>query len=113
MVATYNGTIGNDSVIAGFDSMYGAHGNDLLASDQSGTDVVEGGRGDDELLISPGVNGTGYLYGGEGKDLVFGAENGDFIYGGGGNDVLLGMDFGGGLAAPVQSTIASPYSGSD
>ena len=93
MVATYNGTNGDDVVTSGFDYMYGGDGNDTLTSDQGGTDVVEGGRGNDTVHVLTGVGAFGNLYGGDGSDTVFGAENADRLYGGEGNDYILGSNF--------------------
>jgi len=90
MPNTFNGTNGNDLNIMGFDYLYGGDGNDTLGSDQPGLDIVEGGRGDDEVFVFSDQTARGQLYGGDGSDLVVGNLLSDTLYGGEGSDVLLG-----------------------
>jgi Ca2+-binding RTX toxin-like protein len=107
MVATFIGTNGNDTQLSGFDYLYGADGDDVLASDRPGLDVVEGGRGNDKLFVKPAVNATGHIYGGDGNDVVFGAENADSLYGGEGNDLLVGSDYTTSANMAVQAVAAT------
>lgn len=78
---------GNDEIQTGGQSssnlnsstFYGGNGNDTLLGFHAGTDLLDGGEGDDYL------NGTGTLFGGNGIDTLLGAGTLD---GGAGNDTL-------------------------
>ncbi len=50
-------------------------------------DYLYGGNGRDELF---GRKGDDYLYGGNGRDRLFGGKGDDYLYGGNGRDRLIG-----------------------
>lgn len=88
--ATYICTNNNDvTVTSTYNYLYGADGNDYLNTDRPGVDVIEGGRGNDALVISLSY-GIGHLYGGDGNDELVGGFLGDFLEGGIGNDFVEG-----------------------
>lgn len=91
-MATYIGTINDDTVAANllYDYIYGADGNDFLATAASGFDVIEGGRGNDTLFFS-GPTALGNLYGGDGNDQLTGGILNDYLEGGAGTDGLSGF----------------------
>ena len=64
------GEAGNDSIIgnAGNDKLYGGAGNDILL----------GGKGDDSLWGEAGADKFIYAQG-DGKDVIFGFDNGDTL----------------------------------
>lgn len=95
---------GNDDLYGGHDSdtLYGGTGNDTLSGAQDG-DTLYGGDGNDTLyaesLSFHDDTNTEFLYGGNGDDLIYGADgvdtihgdaDNDTIYGYGGNDLLYG-----------------------
>ncbi|WP_376093804.1 calcium-binding protein [Roseomonas sp. CCTCC AB2023176] len=77
------------------DRIYGRDGNDRLAADrpgwgnrvEGGDDVVDGGRGDDEIT---GGGGRDVLSGGSGDDEIRGGHGADTLYGSAGDDLLVG-----------------------
>jgi Ca2+-binding RTX toxin-like protein len=92
-MATYIGTIGNDSVSAGYNSLYGADGDDALSTDQAGFIFIDGGLGNDYLGLSYSAVSYGSLYGGDGDDHAEGGTGNDVIFGGNGNDFLTGGSY--------------------
>ncbi|WP_310448861.1 DUF4347 domain-containing protein, partial [Sulfuritalea sp.] len=85
---TVYGGDGNDGIDSGgwttdpslnSSTFYGGDGDDSLAGCHSGSDLLDGGNGNDNL------NGTGILLGGNGNDAIYGAGTLD---GGDGNDTL-------------------------
>jgi Ca2+-binding RTX toxin-like protein len=102
MVATLNGTAGNDTLTGstGDDQINGGAGNDrILAS--TGNDLVDGGDGSD------------LIYGEAGNDTLHGGAGNDQFYGGGGDDVILGQDGDDGLVGDGGNDILNGGLGSD
>ncbi len=60
-----------------------------------GTDVIEGGLGDDIVFAG---GGNDQIDGGDGADVVFGEGGQDIVEGGIGNDILVGDGYGVGVA---------------
>ncbi|PZV01567.1 MAG: hypothetical protein DCF23_12895 [Cyanobium sp.] len=91
-MASFIGTSTDDVVlaVANYNYLYGADGNDILESNRTGLDVIEGGRGDDSLFIIDGLGAYGSLYGGDGNDGIIGGGLNDYLEGGQGNDFLFG-----------------------
>ncbi len=92
---TIVGEEGNDRLFAS-DEKDPFDGDGNNASDLLGTDIVDGGLGDDDLFGSEGSDnlfGDNDLVGG-GNDVLFGLLGRDFLYGGNGADTLVG---GGGI----------------
>jgi Ca2+-binding RTX toxin-like protein len=95
-MATYNGTSGNDTIIAGTgDDVVNAYGGNDTVNSGSGNDTIFGGDGADVLSGDAGddriYGGNGYdtLYGGAGNDTLYGdSDTYDDIYGGDGNDTI-------------------------
>jgi VCBS repeat-containing protein len=77
-MATYNGTDGNDVIIAGNggDTLFGNDGDDVLIGGNAG-DILVGGAGNDTL---DGRNGADHLAGGGGNDLIDGGNGFDTVY---------------------------------
>ena len=65
--------------------LYGGDGNDRVAS--SGSRLLDGGAGDDEII---GSSNAETINGGAGNDTIFGEGGNDTIDGGAGNDILHG-----------------------
>jgi Ca2+-binding RTX toxin-like protein len=91
-MATYIGTIDNDTVNGGYNTFYGLDGDDILESDTPGFNYIEGGQGNDCLFVYGG-NAYGHIYGGDGNDLVTGDVGSDWLDGGFGNDLVTGGNF--------------------
>src|SRR6516162_9474563 len=53
------------------------------------TVVVDGGAGDDQIVIDPSVTATTWLYAGDGNNYIQGGSGTNHIYGGRGNDTLV------------------------
>ena len=70
-------------------AMYGAGGNDVLASSHAGDVYIEAGIGHDLVFIL-NVTGRADLYGGNGNDFMVGRILNDFLSGGADNDLLIG-----------------------
>jgi len=91
------GGTGNDTVISyygGNNSLEGGSGDDLLISNNfygNGTvDTLDGGDGNDTLLVYGYGSGKATLMnGGKGNDVIFGGEGNDTMNGGSGNDYFL------------------------
>jgi Ca2+-binding RTX toxin-like protein len=100
----YIGTTGDDDHLAstGDTESYGLTGHDLLYSYGVSYNLIDGGSGNDIIVLGTDY-ATSYLlgYGGEGNDFVMGHLTPDFLYGGAGSDILAGgraqSYFGGGL----------------
>jgi len=94
-----DGGIGNDTIYAGLDPDSGVSdvvnieddgSNPLFGADlrpDNGIDTVHGGEGDDVIF---GADDADFLYGDEGNDLIFGEIDNDYIEGGDGEDSLSG-----------------------
>lgn len=99
---TISGGDGNDTIVglAGDDTLVGGAGNDILYGNM-GNDIVLGNQGNDTIYAGQG-NDT--VYGGQGDDNVFGNEGIDTIYAGEGIDSIDG--------GPDNDTVvfAGPYS---
>lgn len=113
---TYIGTISPDSLSSNlYDTLYGLDGDDHLISGYSGTTVLEGGNGNDQLAanfdfaLSVDID----AYGGNGSDLVIGGRSSiaDRIYGGNGDDMLLGAATG--SPSTIGTAVAGVQSGVD
>src|SRR4051794_37291950 len=93
-MANFNGGSGKDFQETGFTNLFGNNGDDHLASDQPGADLLSGGAGRDFLFLSNPA-AFGQILGDSGDDAVFGGMNSDFLYGANGTDVLAGgaVDF--------------------
>src|SRR4029079_18242450 len=90
MTTSFHGGAAGDVATTGYDYLYGGDGNDYLASDPPGHDVVEGGRGDDKVYVdAPLNNGYADLYGGDGNDVAVGDRLADKPHGGRGNRFFL------------------------
>lgn len=93
--AFFAGNRGNDvlSAAAGDFSylapvhLRGGSGSDLIQGASVGSDVLIGGRGNDQIDGRPGGDD---IQGGEGDDLIGGDEGQDLIHGGPGNDRIRG-----------------------
>lgn len=101
------GMEGNDTINGqeGDDLIYGNEGNDSL-SRSPGADTIYGGQGDDKIyddaafvdrfnvllgnLGNDTIGGLGFLYGGQGNDVIDGGDYGDELSGDRGQDVLGG-----------------------
>lgn len=92
-MATYVGTVYNDTYTGGAQTQYGLDGNDTL-SPRSKYDnksyFLYGGNGNDTLVA---FNYNDQIYGGRGSDYLQGYGGDDFLEGGSGNDELHG-DYG-------------------
>ena len=114
---TSSGTDYSGAMIAygggGNDYIYGKDGNDFLYG-EDGDDVLQGGNGSDYLYGGNGhdhiadrddlinylfgeegddsLEGTGFLYGGSGNDLLYGNYVGSYFDGGLGDDKIYGSD---------------------
>ncbi len=53
---------------------------------------IEGGAGDDRILIWPDVARPATINGGDGDDTIRGGKGDDVIHGGAGNDIIIGRD---------------------
>lgn len=103
---------GNDVIQAGGQSssnlnsstFYGGNGNDTLLGFHAGTDLLDGGEGDDYL------NGTGTLLGGNGNDTLLGAGTLD---GAAGNDTLRAWYGAATLIGGEGNDLISDSSGND
>jgi Ca2+-binding RTX toxin-like protein len=82
-VATFNGTVGNDTITGGTDNdvINGLQGNDSLLGG-GGSDTINGGSGND------------YVSGNEGADWVEGSIGNDEVRGGAGQDSIAFHEFG-------------------
>jgi hypothetical protein len=98
------GVVGGELIVVGSD------GGDLINVVRSGTDlvvwangvrlgqfavpaagiVVDGGDGNDLIVLSPQIDTNAEIYGGAGNDLISGGSGNDRIFGEDGHDVLLG-----------------------
>ena len=99
-----SGNDGNDTIFGqggddrlfgggGTDRLIGGAGNDRLVSGGgSRREFLDGGAGDDVLIVSTGSEAR--LLGGEGNDRLIGASERDVMEGGAGNDTLIGKDGG-------------------
>ena len=75
----------------GFTKLYGLGGDDRLGTSINGLAYLEGGQGDDYLLVNwAGGTTTAEFYGGSGNDRIQGGatEVGDAIYTGDGDDIV-------------------------
>jgi Ca2+-binding RTX toxin-like protein len=72
---TINGSSGNDTI---FD----------FTSITTGTNVINGNAGDDNLVVRSATAAATIVNGGAGNDVLIGGQN-DQLYGGDGNDILL------------------------
>jgi Ca2+-binding RTX toxin-like protein len=88
-----NGTSGNDRIYATTNGTSVAITRDDFTQILSLTGVrgmvIDGGAGDDSLVLGSGVMGS-VLLGGDGNDTLIGADNNDSIIGGTGKDRLYG-----------------------
>ncbi|WP_299041449.1 tandem-95 repeat protein [uncultured Tateyamaria sp.] len=100
-----DGDDSNDSTAGGADRIVGGEGNDLIDGGVGDDTIFAGNDPDlglDQLNIEddgsnpifPGDprpdNGMDTVFGGEGNDLIFGADDDDELYGGTGNDTIDG-----------------------
>ena len=53
---------------------------------------IEGGAGDDRILIWSDVGPAAKINGGDGNDTIKGGKGNDIIHGGAGNDIIVGRD---------------------
>ena len=53
---------------------------------------VDGGTGNDAILMHPGLYTQAFLYGGDGDDTLVGGRGNDYLCGGAGNNTLDGSD---------------------
>ena len=98
------GNSGNDTLGGGYgygkDTIDGGAGNDrlIVGNYSSGDNLLSGGDGNDTLIASQGYgkntliggNGNDYLTGGSGNDYLTGGSGNDYLTGGSGNDSLYG-----------------------
>ncbi|MCB1489487.1 MAG: hypothetical protein KDJ88_18765 [Bauldia sp.] len=90
-MATFIGTIFNDTNLNSQQNQYGIDGNDFLSPHNDNKPYyLYGGNGDDQLY---GYSYQDELYGGAGADLIRGLGGNDYIEGGSGGDLLYG-DYG-------------------
>ena len=111
-MATYIGTNNNETVLFGYNNLYGADGDDALYTDQTGTGYIEGGRGNDILGVFGLIDTVLTEYGGDGNDICGGGGLNDIIYGGNGNDLLVGSQYNyvNGVPSTIQPNL---FSGDD
>ena len=88
---TLNGTAGDDVIhgLGGGDNIFGRGGSDQLYGDD-GVDYIYLGYGNGSLPRSGEVDGSGYLDGGSGDDVLRGGAGADTLIGGTGDDNLRG-----------------------
>jgi Ca2+-binding RTX toxin-like protein len=93
LMTTYLGTSGNDDINNSTnDVAYLLDGDDYFNSSFAGFPTIYGGQGNDLLSLGDGsiAGQGGWLYGGNGGDFLVGGVVGDQIYGGADNDILIG-----------------------
>jgi len=88
-MSVFHGQGDPDEEKDGYDEMYGGAGDDYIFSDKVGWCYLEGGSGNDWVI----VGGRGAAYGGDGNDVVIGGfysqigpAEGHFLFGGNGDD---------------------------
>lgn len=87
-MATYVGTVFNDTNFGPEGTQYGLDGNDTLSGTVNNKQYqLYGGDGRDEL---DAFDFDDFLYGGNGNDTMFGRGGFDLLEGGTGNDALYG-----------------------
>jgi Ca2+-binding RTX toxin-like protein len=87
-MATYVGTVFNDTHFGPEGTQYGLDGNDVLSGTANNKQYqLYGGNGHDEL---DAFDFDDWLYGGNGNDTMFGRGGRDLLQGGAGNDALYG-----------------------
>lgn len=77
----------HDAVVSGNQPVLDTLASQAEGSTSDGSDWLFGGEGDDVLF---GMGGNDKLTGGAGNDVLFGGAGNDAISGGGGNDVIYG-----------------------
>jgi serralysin len=87
-MATFVGTVFNDTHLGPEGTQYGLDGNDVLSGTANNKQYqLYGGNGNDEL---DAFDFDDFLYGGNGNDTMFGRGGFDLLEGGAGNDALYG-----------------------
>jgi len=87
-MATYIGTIYDDTWYGNQKYQYGLDGDDTLSpAKDNKAYVLFGGTGDDFLSA---FNFNDQIYGGPGRDTIYGYSGDDYIEGGTGNDMIFG-----------------------
>lgn len=96
---------GDTDTLYEIENIIGSEFDDQLTGDNSHSNTIHGGDGDDLIKgynqhdtlygdagndIIKGYAGNDTLYGGDGKDYLFGSGGHDALYGGSGNDTLRG-----------------------
>ena len=111
---TLSGSYGNDILLGGKgnDSLSGGNDDDTL-SGQSGNDILRGGKGNDSLsggkgndsLWGDAGNDTFYYASGDGKDIIYGFQDGDTL-------TLDGLDFTGSYHSLTGALVVKVTGGS-
>lgn len=98
-----HGNDGDDELLGGYgdDDVWGGKGNDIIIGGY-GANLLRGEDGDDIILLGNDLRGdendgpaTGYAYGGNGEDAIFGQDytTAAWIWGGDGDDYVAGGDY--------------------
>lgn len=91
-------SIENDFILGSFEIIKGGSGNDILGGPSYNQPkiTIYGNAGNDRLFVNntnaagTPISTVGWLYGGEGDDVIVGsAAGGDYLFGEAGNDVLV------------------------
>jgi hypothetical protein len=83
-VITVNGTMSGSST-----TIYGGGGDDVITMDTMGYGTIDGGNGNDSIIVGTINVSTGSIYGGDGNDVItVGTMSHGTIDGGDGNDVI-------------------------
>jgi Ca2+-binding RTX toxin-like protein len=95
MADMWKGSEADDSFSGPESSFYGLDGDDSIVAMTNGFSYAEGGLGNDFLYFFPSSGAYGNQYGGDGNDLVIGANtaNVDTLIGGEGEDEIWGDDY--------------------